>query len=106
MNLKYVLLFAAAALASTNLLASADLAKQSGCLACHQADKKVVGPAYQDVARKYAGQKGAEAMLIKSVTEGGNGKWGQIPMPPKGGSTTVTDAEIKTLVRWILAGAK
>jgi cytochrome c len=103
--MKFAVLFAAA-LASTGVLADAELAKKSGCLACHRADIKVVGPAYQEVAKRYAGQKDAEAKLVKSISDGGNGKWGQIPMPPKGGSTTVTDAEIHSLAKWILAGAR
>jgi cytochrome c len=84
-------------------MANADLAKKSGCLACHAPDKKVVGPAYQDVAKKYAGNKDAEAMLVKKVKAGGTGVWGQIPMPP---NAAVKDADIQTLVKWILAGAK
>lgn len=105
MKVKFPLLFAAA-LVSTGALANADLAAKSGCLACHRADVKVVGPAYQEVAKRYAKDKGAEAKLIKSINEGGTGKWGQIPMPPKGGSTTVTEAEVQALAKWILSGAK
>lgn len=84
-------------------MANADLAKKSGCLACHAVDKKVVGPAYQDIAKKYAGKADAEAMLVKKVKAGGVGVWGQIPMPP---NAAVKDADIQTLVKWVLAGAK
>jgi cytochrome c len=72
-------------------------------MACHAVDKKLLGPAYQDVAKKYAGQKEAEATLIANIKKGGSGKWGPIPMPAQ---TTLTDAEAKTLASWILAGAK
>lgn len=78
-----------------------ELAKNSNCMACHTVDKKVVGPAYQDVAKKYKGDKNAEAMLVKKVKEGGAGVWGPIPMPPNG--PKVSDADIKTLVEWVLA---
>ena len=108
MKANAVLLLAAATLVSAAALANADLAKKSGCLACHQPDKKVVGPAYQEVAKKYAGQKDAEAKVIESITRGtvGAGKWGQIPMPPKGGNNAVSEGDIKILARWILGGAK
>src|SRR5512135_937711 len=65
-----------------NALASEALAKKYNCLACHAVDKKVIGPAYQDVAAKYKGDAGAEAKLIAKVKNGGSGTWGQIPMPP------------------------
>jgi cytochrome c len=104
-------LSAAAVLTSTAALANADLAKKSNCLACHQIDKKLVGPAYQDVAKKYAGQKDAEAMLFDRVKKGsdatGGPHWkavtGGVPMPP---NVMVKDDDIRTLVKWILAGAK
>ena len=83
--------------------ANADLAKKNNCLACHTVDKAVVGPAYQDVAKKYASDKGAESRLVEKVKKGGVGAWGTVPMPPNG---TVKDEEIKALVKWILAGAK
>ncbi|GMV55522.1 MAG: hypothetical protein AMXMBFR6_13270 [Betaproteobacteria bacterium] len=80
--------------------ANMDLAKQKGCMACHAVDKKLVGPSYKDVAAKYKGQKGAEAKLIEKVKKGGSGVWGQVPMPPN--ASTVSDADIKTLVQWVL----
>lgn len=103
MKLLAATLFAATTLVATNAMANADLAKKSGCLACHAADKKVVGPSYQDVAKKYAGNAGAEAMLAKKIKKGGKGTWGNVPMPP---NAAVKDADIQTLVKWILAGAK
>ncbi|MBS0346944.1 MAG: c-type cytochrome [Proteobacteria bacterium] len=80
--------------------AGADLAKAKNCLACHAVDKKVVGPAYKDVAAKYKGDKTAEAKLIEKVQKGGSGVWGQVPMPP---NPQVNPAEAKTLVAWVLA---
>ena len=80
--------------------AGLDLAKAKNCLACHAVDKKVVGPAYKDVAAKYKGDKGAEAKLIEKVKKGGSGVWGNVPMPP---NTQVNDAEAKQLVEWVLS---
>jgi cytochrome c len=76
------------------------LAQKSGCLACHSVDKKVLGPAYKDVAAKYKGQKDAEAKLIEKVKKGGSGTWGPIPMPAN--SPQVKDDDIKTIVEWVL----
>jgi len=76
------------------------LAKKHNCLACHTVEKKVVGPAYEDVAKKYRGKAGAEAMLIQKVKKGGGGVWGPIPMPP---NAAVPDADVKKLVDWILS---
>jgi cytochrome c len=92
----------AAALAGAPALAADELAlaTKSACTACHAVDKKLVGPAYKDVAAKYRGNAGAEAMLIDKVKKGGTGVWGQIPMPP---NAAVKDEDIKTLVKWILS---
>jgi cytochrome c len=103
MKLIAATLIATTALLAGNAMANADLAKKSNCLACHAVDKKLVGPAYQDVAKKYAGDKTAEARLIDKVKKGGSGVWGTIPMPP---NANVKDEDIKTLVKWVLAGAK
>jgi len=107
MKARYVLMLAGAWLiglptanASVDMAQGEALAKAKNCLACHAIDKKVVGPAYQDVAKKYKGDKDAEAKLIKKVKEGGAGVWGPIPMPP---NAQVSDADIKTLVEWVLA---
>jgi cytochrome c len=83
--------------------ASMDLANKNACTACHAVNKKMVGPAYQDVAKKYAGQKDAEAMLAKSIKAGGSGKWGPVPMPAQPG---LSDADALTLAKWVLGGAK
>ena len=81
-------------------LASLELAQKNACTACHAVDKKLVGPAYKDVAKKYAGNAKAEAMLEEKVKKGGVGVWGQVPMPP---NVNVKDADIKTLVKWVLS---
>jgi len=75
------------------------LMQKDGCAACHAIDKKIVGPAYQDVAAKYKGDKDAMAKLTDKVKKGGSGVWGPIPMPP---NAQVSDADIKNLVSWIL----
>jgi cytochrome c len=81
-------------------LADAALAQKNGCLACHQVDKKVVGPSYKDIAAKYKGADEAKIdELAKKVKAGGVGVWGQIPMPP---NAKVTPEDAKTLVQWIL----
>jgi cytochrome c len=77
------------------------LAQKSGCLACHSIDKKVLGPAYKDVAAKYKGDKSAEAKLVEKVKKGGSGVWGPMPMPAN--SPQVKDEDIKTMVKWILS---
>jgi cytochrome c len=79
--------------------AAKQLAQKYNCLACHAEDKKLVGPAYKDVAKKYKGDAGAAAKLAAKVKAGGGGVWGSIPMPPN----NVPDADIKTLVGWILS---
>lgn len=91
------------ALAAGPALADLAMAKKYGCTACHSIDKKVVGPAYADVAKKYQGVKDAEAQLIKHIHDGGSGRWGAVPMPPQ---ASVPAADIKSLAKWILGGAK
>jgi len=90
----------AAAVVSVDAGASEPLARDRGCLSCHAVQTKVVGPAYKDVAAKYAGQPDAEDRLVQKVLKGGGGNWGFIPMPP---NTNVSDEEARTLVRWILS---
>ena len=87
------------ALAAAPAFAQADLAQKKNCMACHAVDKKVLGPAYKDVAAKYAGQKDAADKLAAKVVKGGSGVWGNIPMPA---NPQVNDAEAKQLVQWIL----
>jgi cytochrome c len=77
------------------------LMKQGNCVACHATDKKSVGPALKDIARKYSADKEAQAKLEKKVRSGGSGAFGPMPMPatPK----TISDGDIKTMVAWILS---
>jgi cytochrome c len=89
----------AAVAVSAPALASQELAQKKNCLACHTVDKKVVGPAYKDVAAKYKGDKTALAKLTEKIQKGGVGTWGQVPMPPN----PVTPDEAKTLATWVLS---
>ncbi len=89
----------ATAAASTPALADMQLATAKNCMACHAADKKLVGPSYKDVAAKYAGQKDAADKLALKVIKGGAGAWGPVPMPA---NPQVSEAEAKKLVAWIL----
>lgn len=84
---------------STPALADLKLATAKNCMACHAIDKKLVGPAYKDVAAKYAGQKDAADKLAAKVMKGGAGVWGPVPMPA---NTQVTPDEAKKLVAWVL----
>ena len=86
-------------LASGAAMANLDLAKSKNCMACHAVETKLVGPAYKDVAKKYAGQKDAEEKLAQKVMKGGSGVWGPMAMPP---NPQVSAAEAQTLVKWIL----
>ena len=98
---KSVILAAIAVLAAAlPATANEELAKKNACTACHAVDKKVVGPAFKEVAAKYRTDKGAEAKLADKVKKGGVGVWGQVPMPP---NSAVSDADVKTLVKWILS---
>jgi len=87
------------AIAASPAFANADLAKKKNCMACHAIDKKLVGPSYKDVAKKYAGQKDAVAQLTQKVIKGGSGVWGPVPMPA---NPQVSEAEAKQLVEWVL----
>ncbi len=87
------------AAAATSDATATQLLTKYNCQACHTVDKKLVGPAYKEVAAKYAGDASASAKLEQKVKNGGTGVWGAIPMPPN----NVPDADIKTLVEWILA---
>ncbi|MDP2879493.1 MAG: c-type cytochrome [Sulfuricella sp.] len=96
---------AAAALLVAGQAVAADetaLAQKSGCMACHQVAVKVVGPAYKDVAKKYAADKNAVDTLTKKVIAGGKDAWGPVPMPPKGGNAALKDEDIKKIVGWIM----
>ena len=91
--------FATAMLVSPAAMADEALVKAKGCTACHANEKKLVGPPYKEVAKKYKGDAGAAAKLAEKVVKGGQGVWGPIPMPPN----KVTDDEAKKMVAYILA---
>jgi len=97
------LILSAASLALTVVLpaqANEALAKKHMCTTCHVVKgAKTIGPSYADVAKKYAGQKDAEAKLADKVKKGGQGVWGQVPMPP---NAAVPDADLMALVKWVL----
>ena len=95
-----ILLATGLAVLAAPALANEELAKKNACTACHAIDKKLVGPGYKEVAAKYRGDAKAEAMLVEKVKKGGVGVWGQVPMPP---NSTVPDADVKTLVKWVLS---
>ena len=94
-------LFALATLVAVSAPALADqaLATAKNCMACHAIDKKLVGPAYKDVAAKYAGQKDAVDKLAAKIMKGGSGVWGPVPMPA---NAQVNEAEAKKLAAWVL----
>ena len=96
-------LIAAGLVAASPAQANMELAKKSNCMACHAVDKKMVGPAYLDVAKKYAGDKDAAKVLAAKIKAGSKGVWGQIPMPP---NPNLKDADAEALAKWVLAGAK
>ena len=87
------------AAAATSDAAATQLLTKYNCQACHTVDKKLVGPSYKEVAAKYAGDASEPAKLEQKIKNGGSGVWGAIPMPPN----NVPDADLKTLVEWILA---
>jgi len=99
-----LLTLSAAALAVSIVLpaqASEALAKKHLCTTCHVVNgAKTIGPTYAEVAKKYAGQKDAEAKLADKVKKGGQGVWGQVPMPP---NAAVPDADLKALAKWVMS---
>lgn len=95
------LLFAGQAMADdVDAKAAETFAKKYACLTCHATDKKLVGPAYKEVAKKYKGDKAAKDKLIAKVKKGGSGVWGAIPMPPNG---SIKPEELETIVKWVLS---
>jgi cytochrome c len=92
-------LLASASAFSQSADVAMDLARKSGCLACHGLDNKLVGPSWRDVGKKYAGVADAEDRLVAKVRKGGKGVWGEVPMPP---NVTVKEADVRTLVQYVL----
>ena len=95
-----LLALAITAVVSTPAMADEALAKSKNCMACHAIDKKLVGPAYKDVAKKFAGQKDAVDVLSNAILKGSKGVWGPVPMPP---NAQVSEAEAKTLATWVMS---
>jgi cytochrome c len=79
------------------------LAQKNTCMNCHAPERKLVGPAYQEVAKRYAGDAQAVSKLAASIRAGGAGRWGPVPMPAQ---PTLSEVEATTLAEWVLAGAK
>jgi cytochrome c len=107
MTFKHVVLAAAAVVSSAgayavDAAAAKALATKSACLSCHAADKKIVGPAYKDVAAKHKGEADAVAKVAARIKSGGSGLYGAVPMPPQ---AALKDDELKLLAEWVLAGA-
>jgi len=86
--------------ASAPAWADQALAQSKNCMACHAVDKKLVGPAYKDVAAKYAGQKDAVDKLAQKIMKGSSGVWGPVPMPA---NAQVNEADAKKLAAWVLS---
>lgn len=110
MNIRIAAFSMAGALAFASTVANAvvddkkaqEVLNKAGCAACHQLDKKVVGPAFKEIAKKHKGQKNAVEALVKKVRSGGTGVYGQIPMPPNSKSQ-ISDEDLKSTVEWILS---
>lgn len=108
MKIRAAILSVAAALSGVAANAAIDdkkaqeIMNKSGCAACHAVDKKLVGPAYKEVAKKHKGQKNAAAVLAKKIREGGVGAYGPVPMPPNP-KERIGDADLKAIVEWVLS---
>lgn len=85
---------------SAPVLADEALARSKNCMACHAVDKKLVGPSYKDIAKKYAGDAKAADALATKIIKGGSGVWGAIPMPA---NPQLSEADAKKLVAWVMA---
>ena len=106
-NTRTLLPLAALAVAGLSGAASAaaptDALARNACSACHGVENKIVGPAFADIATKYAGQTDAKAALKARIKAGGSGSWGPVPMPPQ---PNLSDADLELVVDWLVAGAK
>ena len=96
----FAMIAAGTVVISAPAFADQALATAKNCMACHAADKKLVGPAYKEVAAKYAGQAGAADKLAQKIMKGGSGVWGPVPMPA---NAQVNEAEAKKLAAWVLS---
>ncbi|CAG0124500.1 sulfur-oxidizing protein SoxX [Rhodocyclaceae bacterium] len=103
MSIRYLVMLAACMAMSGNTLAEDGeaLAEKNNCMSCHTISARSMGPAFRDVAARYRGDKGAQATLEKKVRSGGAGVWGKMPMPATANS--VSDSDIRTIVKWVLS---
>ena len=97
---RFLLTLLVATTISTPALADLALATSKNCMTCHSVDRKVIGPAFKDVAAKYAGQPGMVDVLAAKIMHGGGGVWGPVPMPA---NTQVSAAQAKQLASWVLS---
>ena len=81
--------------------ASEELMEKSGCVSCHRIDQKLVGPSFKDIAIKYKSDRNALPYLLEKVRDGGEGVWGDMPMPPNS-VEKISDADLKTVLEWVL----
>ncbi len=110
MNVRIAAFSMAGALALASMGANAviddkkaqEVMNKSGCAACHHVDKKLVGPAFKEIAKKHKGQKNAVEVLVKKIRSGGAGVYGSIPMPPNSPSQ-ISDADLKAMAEWVLS---
>ena len=106
--MKFLSLAALLSFCSLSVYASADdaramtVAKQNACMGCHAVDKKIVGPGFQTIAKKYENDPGATAFLKNKIIKGGSGSWGVVPMPA---NVKLSGADVSLLTSWILRGA-
>jgi cytochrome c len=94
------LFLALTVLSQSAVNASEALGQKNNCFACHAMDKKILGPAFIDVAKRDNGKAGAEQALALTIRKGSSGKWGAIPMP---GNEQLSEADAATLAKWILS---
>jgi cytochrome c len=97
---RFALVLTAFAAVSAPAMANEAMAKANNCMACHAVDKKLVGPSYKDISKKYAGNAAAVAQLATKIQKGGSGVWGAIPMPA---NPKINDADAKALAQWVLS---
>jgi cytochrome c len=97
-----VMLLAATSAHATDATRGQSIANANACMGCHAVDRKLVGPSFQQIAAKYKGDAQAPAKLARKVKDGGSGVWGVIPMPAH---QSMSDADIRSVVDWVLAGA-
>lgn len=99
-DVRHLAVVLTALLVPAEAFASADLARSKNCVACHAAERRMIGPPYKDIAVRYANDSAAVRVLSEKILAGGSGNWGQMPMPPQ---SNLSQEEVEALVRWILS---